>query len=497
MCLPVFLLLSVFSAVQMSFGSEREVVLLNSPGNSLVSFRFMFHVGSVQDPSGKEGVAALTAKMLSHGGSSKLTFQELIEFLYPMAAEISSQTDKETTTFIGRVHRDHLDRFFSVFRNQLLKPRFAIDDFDRNKTELLNYLTKSLRSADDEELGKKSLEWVLFEGHPYRHPVSGTVVGLQSITLDDVKSFYAKNYTFSNLQIGLAGDFPETFAQHLEADFKKELPEGNANPVKLPKLIRGTGMDVTIVERPAADSTAVSLGFPIDITRADADYYPLLVANLFLGDHRTFNGVLMKELRGKRGLNYGDYSYIEAFIQDGGSTFPLPNIARRQQYFSIWIRPVVTANAHFAIRGSIYYFRRLVEGLMSEKQFEGMRDYIRSYSKLWAQNLDRRLGYQMDSIFYQTGFFIDELEKHLDDMSVVDVNRVIRKYLDRWDFHVAIVTPEANTLATAIETNRRSPVTYQTSGTGANVLKEDTAIEVLELPISRIRVVPVDQIFEK
>ena len=50
----------------------------------------------------------------------------------------------------------------------------------------------------------------------------------------------------------------------------------------------------------------------------------------------------MQDLRGKRGLNYGDYSYIEDFIQEGMSTFPVPNNPRRQQYFSIWIRPVPT-----------------------------------------------------------------------------------------------------------------------------------------------------------
>ena len=55
----------------------------------------------------------------------------------------------------------------------------------------------------------------------------------------------------------------------------------------------------------------IHFGYPLPITRADADYYPLMVANSFLGEHRTFNGRLMNELRGERGLNYGDYSYIE------------------------------------------------------------------------------------------------------------------------------------------------------------------------------------------
>ena len=78
---------------------------------------------------------------------------------------------------------------------------------------------------------------------------------------------------------------------------------------------------MTIVEKPA-DATAISIGFPIDVTRRDDDFYALAVANSYLGEHRTFNGKLMQDLRGKRGLNYGDYSYIEDFIQEGMSTVP-------------------------------------------------------------------------------------------------------------------------------------------------------------------------------
>ena len=373
-------------------------------------------------------------------------------------------------------------------------------DFERNKNQLQNFLTKSLRSANDEELAKQSLEWVMYEGHPYRHPVQGTVQGVESITLDDVKAFYHERYTFENLQIGLAGDFPESFPERVREDFKKALPSGATKAAALPKVssaTRGKGLDVTIVERDGADSTAVSLGFPLDITRASDDFYPLLVANIYLGDHRSFNGVLMNELRAKRGLNYGDYSYIENFIQDGGSTFPVPNVPRRQQYFSIWIRPVAPENAHFALRGAIFYLRRLVEDGMSNEDFEGMRDYIMSYSKLWAQNLDRRLGYELDSSFYQTGSYIQEIENRLRSMTAADVNRAAKKYLDRWDFDVAMVAASTGPLAEAVRGNAKSPISYQTPGTAKEVLVEDKKIEVLELPIDNVRVIPVAEFFEK
>ena len=82
-------------------------------------------------------------------------------------------------------------------------------------------------------------------------------------------------------------------------------------------------------------------------------------------------------------------------------------------------------------------------------------------------------------------------------MNLEDVNRAVKKHLDRWDFRVAMVAAEASPLAKAVESNARSPVVYQTEGTSKDVLAEDAKIEGLSLPIGSMRIVPVGEIFEK
>ncbi len=47
--------------------------------------------------------------------------------------------------------------------------------------------------------------------------------------------------------------------------------------------------------------------------RGDEDFYPLAVANSWLGEHRNSSSHLYQVIREERGLNYGDYSYIEYF----------------------------------------------------------------------------------------------------------------------------------------------------------------------------------------
>ena len=133
------------------------------------------------------------------------------------------------------------------------------------------------------------------------------------------------------------------------------------------------------------------------MTRADDDFFPLFLANSYFGEHRTFNGVLMTKLRSDRGLNYGNYSYVESFAQDGASTFGLANVPRRRQSFTIWIRPVAAEHAHFAVRLAVRELRRLVSGGLTQQAFEETRSFLVNYSKLWTQTPSRRLGYAMDA----------------------------------------------------------------------------------------------------
>ena len=110
-----------------------------------------------------------------------------------------------------------------------------------------------------------------------------------------------------------------------------------------------SGIEVEILEKDTR-ATAISFGFPIDVTRAHPDFAALSVARAWLGEHRLSSGRLYQRIREVRGINYGDYAYIEAFPRGMFQFFPDPNVARRRQIFEIWIRPVVPANAHMTLR---------------------------------------------------------------------------------------------------------------------------------------------------
>ncbi len=149
-------------------GKPGAIQVVAQPSDSpLVSIRLMFDVGSIHDPKGKEGLAALTALMIGQASTQKRSYAQFLEALYPMAAEVEADIDREVTVFAGTVHRDKLDEYTALLEEALLQPAFSEEDFARNKDQLTSYLTNTLQS-NDEMLGLEAMQTEALRGPPLR-----------------------------------------------------------------------------------------------------------------------------------------------------------------------------------------------------------------------------------------------------------------------------------------------------------------------------------------
>lgn len=478
-------------------GASRATSVLLPNRSPLVTFRILFRTGAASDPEGKEGLAALTAAMLAEGGTRTKTYEQLVETVYPMglSSPLNWQIDKEMTVFNVTTHEDNLEQHYSLIREMLLDPGFREEDFKRLKANAVNFLKVSLRETNDEELGKEHLYNVIYEGHPYEHHNMGTVSSLEKITLEDVRAFYKKNYTRGNLVIGLSGGYPASFAKKMEAEFAK-LPAGKTDRAKFatPKL--APGMNIRIVQRETR-ATGISLGFPISVTRAHKDYAALAVVASYFGQHRSSNSYLYQRLRELRGLNYGDYAYIEYFPRGMFQFTPDPNLGRQQQIFQIWIRPVEPQNGHFALRAALYEYDKLVREGMSRETFEATRDFLLKYVNILTQTQDAQLGYALDSRYYGTPDYVTHMKTQLQRLTLEDVNRAIKERLKSDAMRIVVVTKDAEALRDAIVNNRPSPIKYN-SPKSEEITKEDSAIEVYPIKVrpEDVKIVPVATVFQ-
>ncbi|HEY0079890.1 MAG TPA: pitrilysin family protein [Pyrinomonadaceae bacterium] len=461
----------------------------------LVSFRILFMTGSASDPQGKEGVAALTAALLAGGGSRSMTYQQILEAMYPMASSFESQVDKEMSVFYGTTHADNLESFYRLITQMLLDPGFREEDFNRLKSDAVNFLRVSLREGNDEELGKEHLYNIIYAGHPYGHHNSGRLSSLERLTIDDVRDFYRKNYTQANLVVGLAGGFPGDFKDRIMADFAK-LPEGAPSSVKIdaPKLDQG--LRVEIIKRDTR-STAISLGFPIGVNRSHKDWPALALVASYFGQHRSSNSYLYGRLREARGLNYGDYAYVEYFPRGMFLTQPDPNLGRTSQIFQIWIRPVEPQNGLFTLRAALYEYDKLVREGMTRETFEATREFLSKYSNVLTQTQDARLGYALDSRYYRIDDFNTYLRQQLSRLTLEDVNRAIRQHLASGSMRVVVVTRDAEALRDAIASGKPSPITY-VSPKPKEITDEDKIIEAYKINVKpeHVTITPVERVFE-
>jgi zinc protease len=478
-------------------------VTLPEPESPFIALNVWVKAGSQNDPAGKEGLAALTANLLSDGATTEDGYQAILEKLYPMAAGYGYNVDKEMSVFTGRIHKDNLDAYYELFRNHLLNPAFDESDFERVKSQTMNYLQRSRRYGRDEELTKELLFSMAYAGTPYEHPVEGYVQSVESITLDDVKQFYADHFVSNNIMVGVAGGYPDGFVEQVRADFNS-LPEGEVMAVAAPQPRMPDGIEVLIVEKPT-DATPISMGFPLGFVRGDADYFPMMATASWFGEHRNSFSHLYQVIREERGMNYGDYAYIEAFPRGYTTQQPRVNTARRSHLFEIWIRPIAMTepgNLHdrtlFATRAALRELHALVDDGMTDETLALTQQFLKNYTINWGNTITRRLAYAMDDKFYGLkGGYLAAIQPGLAGLDLAAVNQAIQNNLQYDNLYMVFITRDAEALKAKMLSGEATYITYAGEKSEEH-MAEDGEIANFPIPAQadKFTIIDINDVYE-
>ncbi len=516
-----------------------KVVTLGSPA-PLVEIRVMVKAGSSADPEGLEGLAYLTGRMLIEGGfgdaKNPVTKDRLAEITRPWGGDAypSVRVAKETTTFAMTAPKEVLATFVAqVLRPMFAQPHFAAAELDRVRAETLTQL-RSGRLEQIELLGLIALDNVIHQGTSYAHPDVGTEKGLEQVNAGAVQRFYHTYYKAENITIGVSsGD--ATVVKQVQEAFAAPPPKSVAAPAGMAVNIQDSrqapftprrverpaepkGREALIVALPNAISTGLHAGFPLNVTRADKDYWPLTIANIWFGTHRDGFSHLYQVIREQRGYNYGDYSYMEHFEGRPFNLFPPTNTPRRQQYFSLWIRPIQHDYAHHLLKAMTWELENFVRTGLSEEECGLAKNKARVLYLSLAETGSRLLGYKLDDSFYglEPGYLDGYLE-NVEAVTCEQVNAAIKKHLQAENLRYVIITSAEVAPKLAEEIGRggaawgKKPAEYQIDVKeegGAKVytvpeaklelLRRDAvwAYYPLSIPRDRIKIVPVEKMFE-
>jgi len=505
-----------------------KVVTLGSPA-PLINVKVMVKGGSAADPQGLEGLAHLTGRMLVEGSfgdpKNPVTKDKLAEITRPWGGGAYPEVDvtKETTVISMTVPKEVLGTYVQqVLRPLFTRPLFAPAELDRIRAEALTFL-RSGRLEQIELLGLIALDNVIHKDSSYAHPDIGTEKGLESVKAEAVRRFYATYYKPENIVIGVSSADPAVVSQVQAALGSAGNPEASGDaaafsvrPAEKPAAVKKR--EVLIVALPNAISTGLHAGFPLPLTRADEDYWPLYVANIWFGTHRDSFSHLYQAIRADRGYNYGDYSYIEHFEGRPFSLFPPTNAPRRYQYFSIWIRPVQSDYALHIMKALTWELENFVRTGMTEEQCDLAKNKARVLYLSLGETGVRLLGYKLDDDFYgMAPGYLDGYLKNIDGVSCSEVNAAIKKYLQAENLKYVIITDDevapklAETIAAAGPAWGKAPADYQIDvkdeGGQKTYLVPEGKLDLLRLdaawayypldiPKKRIRIVPAEKMFQ-
>jgi zinc protease len=423
--------------------------------------------GSAHDPVGKEGLAALTAQMLREGGAGDRTPEAVDTLLYRLGTDISVVVGKELVTYRVKVLTEDLPLVTSLLADMFVAPALDPDTHARLVDEQADALTKGILQ-DDEATGLEVLDNLLYAGHPYGHPVSGRGGVVPTLTLQDVRTFLDTHYLRSVVVLGVAGSaVAEDGSWKPDAAAATDLNGLGAALSTLPADIYDAptpkrvpaveGRSLLVVEK-STESTGIHFGHPTELNRGHPDWPAMLLAFTALGEHRQSHGRLYRALREDRGLNYGDYAYIERYTQAGWSSRQETGTSRVQNPFYVWIRPVAAPDGPFTLRGATRLVEDFVENGLTEDEFDLTRRYLEGRVALWADDPGRRLGWAVEAAAMGWPDPIATLPDQVAALDRAEVNAAIARHIHPEHLRYVVVTGDAAAFVEAVADNVASPL---------------------------------------
>jgi len=248
------------------------------PAIPIVVVRAYVRAGSVFDSADAPGVANLTAELLTRGTAVR-TGPELDRAIEFVGGGLEADAGRDGTSVTLAILRKDLDLGLDLLAEVLLRPTFPEDELRRKVAEIEAGLRRS--EENPEIVGSRALARLLYPGHPYAQPVSGTVESVGKLTRAQVVEFHRARYRPDATVIAVVGDVT---ADEVRQSLGRRFSGWSAPPGLQPSVPMAPSSPPVVSERIARDLTqaTVFLGRP-GIRQDHPDYFALLVANYILG----------------------------------------------------------------------------------------------------------------------------------------------------------------------------------------------------------------------
>jgi zinc protease len=262
--------------------------------------------GASSEPRGKEGVAALTARLLPEGAAG-LDGAALTDRFERIGTSVESHADWDVAAVTLTALTQQLPEALGLVRDLLRAPDFPAREVARLKEERLAELLQQL--AEPRGLADDQFARALYEPSArYAMPVDGDAASVRALGRDDVLAFYAARYRPAATTLIVAGDVSMVqigaLADDLFGDWTGTRPAPAARGVDAAQR----GSLTRVVAKADAPQSELRVGHA-GLPRRAPDYFDTMVMNAVLGG--LFSSRINLNLREAHGYTYGAFSAFE------------------------------------------------------------------------------------------------------------------------------------------------------------------------------------------
>lgn len=261
-----------------------------------------FRGGTSLDAPGKRGATNLMTGLIEEGAGD-LDARAFARKLEALAASATFDVSDDSLLISSRFLTENRDDVIELLRTTLLEPRFDQDAIERVRAQVISSLKSD--EKDPNRLAGRNLAHTIYGDHPYATDGEGTIESVSALTREDLVQAHKGALALDRIYVGAVGDItPEELTVLLDR-LLGDLPEtGVPFPGPADVTIEG-GTTVINFETPQSVALFVQKGIPRD----DPEFFEAYILNRILGGG-GFESRLMAEVREKRGLTYGVYSFL-------------------------------------------------------------------------------------------------------------------------------------------------------------------------------------------
>ncbi|MGD0757103.1 MAG: pitrilysin family protein [Bacteroidales bacterium] len=272
----------------------------------LVELNLVINGGVLQDKTDLPGVAGMVASVLPQGTKNR-TPEALEEETELLGSSINMYAGREEMTVSASALSRNFDKTVSLLKEIILEPRWDTAEFAIAQNSTKNSILQA--EAQPRSVGSLLFNKLLYgTDHIFGYNTRGTKESIGKITMNDLKSYYNKNFSPTVSKIVIAGNVSREQVLAALKPFETEwkAKEVKWNTYQVPKNPEKS--QIYFVDIPGSRQSVIYAGY-LALSRNDPDYVKADFVNYRLGG--AFTSILNQILREEKGYTYGASSYFQ------------------------------------------------------------------------------------------------------------------------------------------------------------------------------------------